>query len=151
MAKALFHAGILVLLLSAILFPADIDGTWIIKMKGLESEEEMEMVIKASGEKLKIKAQHPMFDEMSGTGRLKGDTIKFKLDSKEMPMTIEFTGKIVGNRMSGTRKMQTGGGPGGWGGPDGPGGGPGGPGGPDGMGSPMETNQIPKEWTAEKQ
>jgi hypothetical protein len=151
MRKILFPICFLLLAFSSAVWADDISGAWTIKMKGLEGEEEIEMVIKATGEKLKITAQHPMFDEMSGNGRLKGDAIKFKLQAKNgMPMSIEFKGTVTGNKMSGTREIQTGGGPGGFGGPDGPGGFGGPPGGPGDFGG-MDTSKISKEWTAEKQ
>jgi hypothetical protein len=146
MLKALFQSGLLLLLFSSAGSAADVSGTWTLKMKGLDGDEQMDIVIKVSGEKLKITATHPMFDEMSGSGRLKGNAIKFKLNAEEMPMSIDFTGTVTGNKMSGIRVIQSGGGPGDFDGPDGPGG-PG-PGGPGDMGTQM--NKLPKEWTAEK-
>jgi hypothetical protein len=152
MIKTMLQTGLLILFFSFSISAAetavDISGTWTLKMKSFEGDEEVEMVIKAKGEKLKITAQHPMFAEMSGSGRLKGNAIKFKLESKDgMPISIEFKGTVTGNTMSGTRDFDFGGGPGGFGGPDGPGG-FGGFGGPPG--GPMNSSKIPNEWTAEK-
>jgi hypothetical protein len=142
MRKFLFPIIILFWIFSLSVRAADISGTWALKMKGLDGDEEFEIVIKANGEKLKVTAQHPMFEEMSGNGRLKGETIKFKLEAKNgMPMSIEFKGTVTGNKMSGTREFSMDGGPGGVGGPPGP---------PGGFGD-MEDSEIPKEWTAEKQ
>ena len=147
MLRALFQTGLLLLLFSSAISAADVSGTWTLKMKGLDGDEQMDIVIKVSGEKLKMTVTHPMFDRMSGSGHLKGDAIRFKLNAEEMPMSIEFTGTVTGNKMSGTRVIQSGGGPMDFGGPDGPGG-PG-PGGPGDMGA--QINKLPKEWTAEKQ
>jgi hypothetical protein len=149
MIKTLMQTCFLILFCISAASAADISGTWMIKMKGLEGTEEFEIVIKAFGEKLKITAAHPTYDEMTGNGRLKGAAIKFKLESKDgMPLIIEFKGTVTGDKMSGTRTIDFGGGPGGFGGPDGmegPGGGPGGP-----MGGVLDTSKISNEWTAEK-
>ena len=150
MSKILFPCCCLLLALSSDVWADDISGTWTIKMKGLEGgDEEFEMVLNAKGEKLNITAQHPTYNEMSGSGRLKRNTVKFKLEAQNgMPMSIEFKGTVTGNKMSGTRAFEFGGGPGGFGGPDDPGGfgGPP-PGGPFNMAS---TSKISNEWTAEK-
>jgi hypothetical protein len=150
MPRVLFQTCFLVLLFVSAVSATDISGKWLVKMSGFEGNEEFEITIKASGEKLQVTAQHPSYDEMTGSGRLKGDAIKFKLEPKDgEPISIEFKGTILGNKMSGTRTMDFGGGPGGFGGPDGMGGPPGGfPGGP--MGGGPDTSKISKEWTAER-
>jgi hypothetical protein len=149
MIKTLIQTCFLILFFISATSAADISGTWMIKMKGLEGNEEFEIVIKTSGKKLKITAEHPMYDEMTGSGRLKGDAVKFKLEPKDgMPIIIEFKGTVTGDKMSGTKTIDFGGGPGGFGGPDGmeePGGGPGGP-----MGGGPDTSKISTEWTAER-
>jgi len=148
MIKTLLQISFLILFLSSAALAVDVSGAWIIKTKGLEGNEEIEMVIKASGEKLKMTAKGSTLEEMSGSGRLKGDAIKFKLNAKEMPVSIEFKGTVAGDKMSGTRVIQTGGGPGDFGGPDGPGGPPGGPGGMGGP--PMFWSDTSQNWTAER-
>ncbi len=143
MRKILLLAAVLVV--AAPLTAADVAGNWLLKMQGPMGEEEIQLVIKITGEKLKITGRHSMLQEMSGTGSLKGDSIKFKLEaSGEMPMEFEFTGKVTGNRMSGTREMRNEGGPG-----DMDFGGPGGEGGPGG--GPMDMSGISNKWTAERQ
>jgi hypothetical protein len=148
MRKMVFWAAVLVLVSAPLLPAGDISGNWVLKMQGPMGEEEIQLVIKVSGEKLKVTGTHSMLEEMTGSGTLKGDLIKFKLDaSGDMPMGFEFTGKVDGNKMSGTREMKM---AGGMGGPGGEGGmGPGGEGGPGG--GPMDTSQISNKWTAEKQ
>jgi hypothetical protein len=144
MLKALVQTSFLILFSSSAVSAPDISRARTLKKKGPEGDEEIDMVIKASGKKLKITAKHSILDDMSGSGRLRGDAIKFKLSAKEMPMSIESTGTVTGDKMSGTRVIQSGGGSRGWDGHDGPGG-------PDDMGGEVDMSEIPKEGTAEKQ
>ena len=147
MLKTLLQAGLLLLFTSPAVIADDISGTWTLRMKGFNGDEEFDMIIQASGEKLKATANHPMFGAMKGNGRLKGNSIKFKLNSEEIPMTIEFTGTVTEKKMSGIRVIQSGEGPGDFGGPGGFGGPE--PGRPNDMDTRM--SKISKEWKAEKQ
>jgi len=140
MRRIVFVVAVLAICSVSIVLAADISGNWVLKMQGPMGEEEIQLVIKATGEKLKISGTHSMLQEMEGTGTLKGDSIKFKLEALgDMPMGFEFNGKVAGNKMSGTREMKMGGGPGG----DMDFGGPG--------GEPMDSSEISNKWTAEKQ
>jgi hypothetical protein len=139
MRKIVFSATLLVLMLGFAAMAADVSGTWAVKMKGPMGDEDFSMVVKVAGENLTIAANHPMLQDLAGTGTLKGDEIKFKLEATgQMPIAFEFTGKVSGNKMSGTREIKMGGGPGG------------GPGGEGGPGGGMDMSQISKNWTAEK-
>jgi hypothetical protein len=149
MYKVLIVTVVFSISLSSAVLAADVSGSWTLKMKGfMGDDEEIEMVIKATGEKLKITVAESTLGEMSGNGRLKEDIIKFKLNAKgDMPMSFIFKGTVAGNKMSGTRTIDF---MGGMGGP--------GPGSPDGFGGPPPgfgeltgMNQISKDWTAEKQ
>jgi hypothetical protein len=128
MRKVLFLTTVLAFIFTSSVWAADISGNWTLKMSGPQGEESMPMVIKANGENLTITATHPMFKEMTGTGTLKGDAISFSLKSQ---MEFKFTGKVSGDKMSGTREMVMGQG-GGQGGQGGQGGAPGGQGGQGG-------------------
>jgi hypothetical protein len=140
MRRILFVVALFALVAAPMASAADISGNWALKMQGPMGEEEIQLVIKAVGEKLKITGTHSMLEEMSGTGTLKGDSVKFKLEaSGEMLMGFEFTGKVAGNKMSGTREMKMAGGPGGDMDLGGPGGGP------------MDMSGVSNKWTAEKQ
>lgn len=145
--RKVFLAALLVFISASVGLAADVSGNWTLKMQGPMGDEEISLVIKSSGENLNITAMHSMLQELAGTGSLKGDTIKFKLDATgQMPIGFEFTGTVAGNKMSGTREIKMGAG--------GPGGGPGGaaeggaPGG--GPGGGMDMSKISKDWTAEK-
>jgi hypothetical protein len=110
MRKVLFLFSLVTLVLTSSAWAADVSGNWTLKMTGPQGEESVSMVIKAAGENLTVTGTHPSFKEMTGTGTLKGDAITFNLKSTQMEFT--FTGKVTGNKMSGTRetKMGSGGG-----------------------------------------
>jgi hypothetical protein len=90
---------------------AEISGKWTISMWGAGKEESFPLEIKANGENLTITAIHPTFKEMTGTGTLKEDAVSIDLKSASMEMVL--TGSLSGNKMSGTRKIKSSGGPGG--------------------------------------
>ena len=74
-------------------------------MWGAGKEESFPIEIKASGENLTVTATHPTFKEMTGTGTLKGDSVSIDLKSASLGMTL--TGKLSGDKMSGTRKIKS--------------------------------------------
>jgi hypothetical protein len=138
MRKVLFLIASFAFVIAMPLLAADVSGTWMLTMQSPMGEDKFDVVIKAAGETLTVTSQHPMLQELKGTGTLKENSIKFKLDATgQMPIAFEFTGTVAGSKMSGTREIKfsgEGGGPGG-----GPEGGPGG-----GMGD------SDNKWTAEK-
>jgi hypothetical protein len=87
---------------------ANISGKWTITWWGAGKEESFPVDIKESGENLTITGTHPTFKEMTGTGTVKGDSVAINL--KSTSMEIDLTGKLSGNKMSGTRKMKASGG-----------------------------------------
>ena len=116
--KVLFLTALLAFMLSPkISAQANVSGKWTITWWGAGKEESFPVEIKASGENLEVTGIHPSFKEMTGTGTLKGDSVTINL--KSASMEIDLTGKLSGNKMSGTRKIKaSGGGPGsGQGGP----------------------------------
>jgi hypothetical protein len=106
MRKVLFLTTLLAFIFTSSLWAADISGNWTLKMTGRQGEELMPLVIKATGEKLTVTVTHPRFQEMAGTGTLKGNAIEMTVTGTgEMKMGIKFTGTVTGNTMSGTREM----------------------------------------------
>lgn len=104
MRKVLFLTALLAFtLLTSSVWAADISGKWTLTMWGAGAEESVPLVIKVAGENLTITCSHPMLKELAGTGTLKGDAISFNLKSSSMEFS--FTGKVAGNKMSGTRKV----------------------------------------------
>jgi hypothetical protein len=146
MRKSLLFMGLLVFCFASNVLAADVSGTWGLKMKGPQGDENFDIVIKATGENLAVTATHPSLQAMTGTGTLKGDAIKFSLKATgQMQVQFDFTGTVTGNKMAGTREivMAAGGGgaPGGAAGGGAPGGGGGGS---------MDMSSISKDWSAEK-
>jgi hypothetical protein len=134
MRKVLFLIASFAFMLVLPAWAADVSGTWTITMQSPMGEDKFDVVIKIAGETLTVTSQHPMLQELKGSGTMKENSIKFKLDATgQMPIAFEFTGTVAGSKMSGTREIKF----------SGEGGGPaGGPGG--GMGD------SDNKWTAEK-
>jgi hypothetical protein len=135
MRKILFVVALFAFVFASPLWAIDVSGTWTLIMQSPMGEDKFDVDIKAAGETLTITSQHPMLQELKGSGTLKDNSIKFKLDATgQMPISFEFTGTVSGNKMSGTREIKFGG----------AGGEGGGPGGSEGMGD------TDNKWTAEK-
>jgi hypothetical protein len=103
MRKVLFLTALFAFVLTSSVWAADVSGKWTLTMWGAGAEESVPLVIKAAGENLTVTCSHPMLKELTGTGTLKGDEISFNLKSSSME--FNFTGKVAGNKMSGTRKV----------------------------------------------
>jgi len=130
---------------------ADVTGKWEAAVPGRGGEMTMTFDLRADGEALSGTVSHERMGESEITdGKVDGDTVSFKQTMEMGPrkITFAYTGKISGDEMELTRKMdgRPGGGPGGegrqGGGPRGPraesGGGPRGEGGgPGGRGGGM--------------
>ena len=106
MRKLLFLTAFLAFMLPSTTWAqTGISGKWTITMWGAGKEESFPIEIKASGENLTVTATHPTFKEMTGTGTLKGDSVSIDLKSASLGMTL--TGKLSGDKMSGTRKIKS--------------------------------------------
>jgi hypothetical protein len=103
MRKVLFLTTLLAFILTSSAWAADISGKWTLTMWGAGAQESVPLVIKAADENLTITCSHPTLKEMAGTGTLKGDAISFNLKSSSME--FNFSGKVTGNKMEGTRKV----------------------------------------------
>jgi len=108
MRKVLLLTTLLAFILTSSTWAADISGKWTITWWGPGADESFPLVIKAAGENITITGTHPAFKELTGTGTLKGDSISITLKSSSMD--INLTGKVTGNKMSGTRKISSTGG-----------------------------------------
>jgi hypothetical protein len=159
MRKVLFFTILLTFLLTSSAWAADVSGEWAVTMKNPQGQDEsFDIVIKGAGENLTIASgNHPVLETLEGKGSLKGDAITMDLKSTGGQMAgvgIVFTGKVSGNKMSGTREIDTsgmgsgapgGGGDAAAGGQGREGGAPGGGGGeaPAGGGAPGGGGQAP--------
>ena len=179
MRKVLFLTTLLAFVMTSSVWAADVSGTWTVTMKSPQGQDEsFDLAIKAAGETLTVNcSNHPVLQTLEGSGTLKGDAIKISLKSKGETMAgvgLNFTGTVTGNKMAGTREIDTSGmsagGGGGQGGAAGgapagggqapagaqgaaPGGAPGGaaggaPGGGAGGGPGGEQAQVSDAWTA---
>jgi hypothetical protein len=117
MRKVLFLFLLIAFVLTSSAWAADISGAWTVKMKSPMGEDEsFDIAVKAAGENLTVTtSNHPKLKEMAGTGTLKGDAITMNLKATgEQKIEIVFTGKVAGNKISGTREISmAGGAPGG--------------------------------------
>jgi len=152
MRKVLLLTTLLSLVLTSSLWAADVSGKWSLTMSSPQGQDEtFDLDIKAAGENLAITcSNHPVLQTLEGSGTLKGDEIKMELKSTGETMAgvgIIFAGKVTGNKMAGTREIDTSGmGGGGQGGaPGGAGGGApsGGQGGQAPGGAPSGGGQAP--------
>lgn len=118
MRKVLFFTTMLAFVLTSSVWAADVSGDWTVTMKSpMGQDESFDISIKAAGEKLTITGTHSQLQALEGAGTLKGDAITMDLSSG-MGIKMAFTGKVAGNKMSGTREidmssMSAGGGQGG--------------------------------------
>ena len=112
MRKVLFLTTVLAFILTSSVWAADISGTWAVSMTSPSgSAESFDLVIKATGENLAITcSNHSVLQTLEGTGTLKGDAIKMNLKStgkQYAGVKIAFTGTVNGNKMSGTREIDS--------------------------------------------
>jgi len=141
MRKVLFLTAMLAFVFTSSAWATDISGKWTLKMSGRQGEESIPIVIRTAGENLTLTAVHPALTAMEGTGTIKGDAVNFSLKvGGEAQIEFVFSGKVTGNKMSGTREVNisAGRGPGGARGGEPPSGGE-----PpaDGQGGPPEGGQ----------
>jgi hypothetical protein len=107
MRKSLILASLFVFVFTSNVFAADVSGNWVLKMIGRQGEVSIDMVVKATGENLKITAKHPSYGDMVGNGTLKGEAITMTLSTTgETKREYEFKGTVTGNKMAGTREVK---------------------------------------------
>lgn len=148
MHKALFFATLFAFFLTCPVWAADISGVWTISQKNNEGvDDSFDVTIKAAGENLTITGNHQHIGTLSGTGTLKGDVINMNINAtgaeSKGALSFTYTGKLTGNKMSGTKETKVSGTPGG------------GQGGPpaSGQGAPSMApggGAVSNTWTAEK-
>jgi len=108
MRKALVLFSLIAFLFAISAWAADISGTWTVKMKSPSGgDETFDLVIKAAGENLTVtSSNHPVLKTLEGIGTLKGDAITMKLKATgQQAVEFAFTGKVTGNKITGTREI----------------------------------------------
>jgi hypothetical protein len=153
---------------SSAVLAADISGTWTISQRNMEGQDDsFDVDIKVSGEKLTITGKHSKIGDLAGVGTLKADDVAITLNATgaegKGALSFSYTGKLSGNRMSGTKEIKVSGTRGGQGGapgggapsgdaPGGGGSGNGQGGGPAGGGTPGAAagQAVSNAWSAVK-
>jgi hypothetical protein len=112
MRKVLFITTLFAFILTSSTWAADISGTWTVTMKSPQGQDEsFDLAIKAAGENLTIAcSNHSVLQTLEGTGTLKGDEIKMDLKSTGQQFAgvkLTFAGKVTGNKMAGTREIDS--------------------------------------------
>ena len=112
MRKVLFLATLFTFVLTSSVWAADISGTWTIKMKSPQGQDEsFDLAVKDAGGNLTITGTHPQLQALAGTGTVKGDAVTMNVKATgQMAVEIVFTGKLAGNKISGTREIKMSGG-----------------------------------------
>ena len=116
MRKVLFLTTLMAFVLASSVWAADISGTWTIKMKSpMGSDESFDLIVKDAAGNLTITGTHPQLQALAGTGTVKGDAVTMDVKATgQMAVEFVFTGKLAGNKISGTREIKmSGGAPGG--------------------------------------
>ena len=108
MRKVLFLTTLLAFVLSSSVWAADISGTWTIKMKSpMGADESFDLAVKDAGGNLTITGTHPQLQALAGTGTVKGDAVTMDVKATgQMAVEFIFTGKLAGNKISGTREIK---------------------------------------------
>jgi hypothetical protein len=109
--SVLFLFALFAFLFTSVAWSADISGTWTFTMKNAQNRDEsFDLVIKAAGENLTVTTStHPALKNLVGSGTLKGDAVAISVKTID-EHNIEFvsTGKVAGNKMTGTRELKLG-------------------------------------------
>jgi len=162
--KILSIGAVLLTILVASAWAADVTGKWTAQVPGRQGTTETTFNFKVEGEELTGTVSSPRGDTAITDGKISGDEISFAvpLSFGDNEIKLLYKGKVSGDEIKFTREMERGamGGPGGPGGPGDPGmmgGGPGGPGdpgmmggSPGGPGGPGRGPRQPQEFVAKR-
>jgi hypothetical protein len=100
-------------LAAAAAFAADVTGKWTATQETPRGEMKVNFNFKADGDKLTGTIGNDMMGETEiKDGKINGDAIEFKQTIKrgDREMTVLYTGKVTGDEITFTRKMEGGGG-----------------------------------------
>jgi hypothetical protein len=148
--KILAIAVMVLGMIAAAAYAADITGKWVMEMPGMGGGDPMKInyTFKVDGANLTGSTTGMQGDVIPiSEGKINGNDISFvvKMDMMGTEMKMKYKGKVAGDEITLTMEMEGGmGGPGGGGPGGGPGAGPGGggPGGPGGGMPPMVLKRV---------
>jgi len=108
MRKVLFLATILAFIMTSSVWAADLSGNWTIKFIKVDgAEDSLDVAIKDAGGSLTITGNHGQLGALSGNGAVKGDNVNMDIKATgSLPLEFIFSGKVAGNRISGTREIK---------------------------------------------
>jgi hypothetical protein len=108
MRKVVFLLTLITFLVASTASAADLTGKWAVNMNSpFGQKESFDLFIKDVGGNLTIACvKHPILKgDLSGTGAVKGDAVTMNLKSVFNGLGINVTGKIEGDKITGTREF----------------------------------------------
>ena len=82
-----------------------VDGTWNITVNSPMGAQKSAVTIKTSGNTLTGSAQSPQGSQELANGKVDGNNVSWQISiTTPMPMTLEFTGAVDGDKISGNVK-----------------------------------------------
>ena len=82
------------------------DGTWNVTMNTPMGAQKASLVLKTDGAKLTGEMKGPQGALALNDGKVAGDTLTWSANmTQPMPIKLEFTGKVAGDKISGSVKL----------------------------------------------
>jgi hypothetical protein len=108
MRKVLFLAIMLAFVMTSSVWAADLSGSWTVKFTKVDgAEDSFDVAIKDAGGNLTITGNHSQLGALAGNGTLKGDAVNMNIKATgSLPLEFILTGKVAGNKITGTRDIK---------------------------------------------
>jgi hypothetical protein len=108
MRKVMFSVLMAALVITTSAWAADLSGTWTISFTKVDgAEDSFDVAIKDAGGSLTITGTHSQLGALSGSGTLNGDAVTMDIKATgQLPLEMIFSGKVAGNKISGTREIK---------------------------------------------
>jgi hypothetical protein len=82
------------------------DGTWNVTMNTPMGAQKASLVLKTDGDKLTGEMKGPQGALALNDGKVAGDTLTWSANmTQPMPIKLEFTGKVAGDKIAGSVKL----------------------------------------------
>lgn len=82
-----------------------IDGTWNVTVNSPMGPQKSKVTLAANGETLTGTGSGPEGEKAIADGKVNGEAVSWKIDIvSPMPMTVEFSGKVEGDKLNGQVK-----------------------------------------------
>jgi hypothetical protein len=108
MRKIVLLAAMMAFVITSSTWAADLSGNWTIKFTKVDgAEDSLDVAIKDAGGALTITGNHSQLGALAGTGTVKGDAVDLDIKATgQLPLEFSFTGKVAGNKITGTRDIK---------------------------------------------